>query len=410
MKRWSPALAITVLLAVACAPAPPERAPLPDVDEVLDPPAQCSFLVGEPQGVLVQEVIPDSAAEGLLLAGDIIVAFDDAPTPDSEALLSALSEKAAGDMVDVEFLRDDEATSSTVTLGENPDDSGQPRIGVMIRTQYQTVEAADVTDEVAPGPLTRPISIGGTIYLFDPTRTEWERTEVEVGDELTWVGTSSGIYVIEEGAITDLETGETIDHDGLEGWEPIRMIGSVGADLMLVVTQEVPEDPEQVAVGISRFDPATSTTKWVEPVLEGFGIPISALGSPDGALIVVVGVNEGGAEITGVDVWSADGTLLEQEDLVSLGTPVGWMDPDRILFRSGLELATLYTVADGGSEEVTLESAVGGLPLFPVGDGSSVLALDESSLMIEDLTRSGDLRLLAEDCPIGRVGDPGWDA
>jgi len=383
---------------------------LPEVDEVLDPPAQCSFLVGEPQGVLVQEVIPDSAAEGLLLAGDIIVAFDDAPTPDSEALLSALSEKTAGDMVDVEYLRDDEATSSTVILGANPDDSGQPRIGVMIRTQYQIVEAADVAGEVASGPMTRPISIGGTIYLFDPTRTEWERTDIEVADELNWVGTSSGIYVIEEGTITNLNTDETISHDRLEGWEPIRMIGSVGADLMLVVTQEVPENPEQVAVGISRFDPATSTTRWAEPVLDGFGIPISALGSPDGELIVVVGVSEGGAEITGVDVWTADGTPVEQEGLDTLGTPVGWMDAGRILFRSGVDLATLYTVADGGSEELTLETAVGGLPLFPVGDGSSVLALDERSLMLEDLTLSGEVRLLAEDCSIGRVGDPGWDA
>lgn len=377
---------------------------------MLDPPAQCSFQVGEPQGVLVQEVIPDSAAEGLLLAGDIIVAFDDAPTPDSEALLSALSEKTAGDMVDVEFLRDDETTISSVTLGANPDDSGQPRIGVMIRTQYQTVEAADVAGEVAPGPMTRPISIGGTIYLFDPTRTEWERTDVEVPDELNWVGTSSGIYVIEEGTITNLDTDQTISHDGLEGWEPIRMIGSVGADLMLVVTQDVPENPEQVAVGISRFDPATSTTLWAEPVLDGFGIPISALGSPDGELIVIVGVSEGGAEITGVDVWTADGTPVEQEGLDSLGTPVGWMDTERILFRSGLDLATLYTVSDGGSEEVTLESVVGGLPLFPVGDGSSVLVLDGASLMLEDLSLSGDLRLLAEDCPIGRVGDPGWGA
>lgn len=383
---------------------------MPEVDEVLDPPAQCSFLVGEPQGVLVQEVIPDSAAEGLLLAGDIIVAFDDAPTPDSEALLSALSEKTAGDMVDVEYLRDDEATSSTVILGANPDDSGQPRIGVMIRTQYQIVEAADVAGEVASGPMTRPISIGGTIYLFDPTRTEWERTDIEVADELNWVGTSSGIYVIEEGTITNLNTDETISHDRLEGWEPIRMIGSVGADLMLVVTQEVPENPEQVAVGISRFDPATSTTRWAEPVLDGFGIPISALGSPDGELIVVVGVSEGGAEITGVDVWTADGTPVEQEGLDTLGTPVGWMDAGRILFRSGVDLATLYTVADGGSEELTLETAVGGLPLFPVGDGSSVLALDERSLMLEDLTLSGEVRLLAEDCSIGRVGDPGWDA
>jgi hypothetical protein len=100
VNRRFPALLVTGILAFACAPTPPERAPLPGVDEVLDPPAQCTFLVGDPQGVLVQDVIPDSAAEGILLAGDIIIAFEDEPTPDSEALLAALSSRSDGDVVD----------------------------------------------------------------------------------------------------------------------------------------------------------------------------------------------------------------------------------------------------------------------------------------------------------------------
>ncbi len=377
---------------------------------MLDPPAQCTFLVGDPQGVLVQEVIPDSAADGLLLSGDVIVAFDNVATPDSEALLAALDEKSAGEIVELEILRDEEATRSTLTLGADPADASQPRIGVMIRTQYQTVEAPEVTTEVSRGPLTRPISIAGTIYLFDPVGSVWERTQLEVPDELNWVAATSGLYAIDEGTVTELETGEEISHDGFQGWEPIRMIGSVGPDLMLVVTQEVPDDPERVLVGISRFDPVAETTRWVQPVAGGFGIPISALGSPDGDSMVVVGVNEGGSEITGVDLWEGDGSVVDRLDPASLGTPVGWMDDQTVLFRSDAALAILLTVASGATEEVTLEAQVENLPLIPLGDGSSVLAVDGQALVLDDLTVSGDLRVLAENCAIGRIGESGWGA
>ncbi len=398
-------LIVTTLMVLSCASTPPEREALPDIEEALDGPAQCSFLVGEPEGVLVQEVTPNSAADGLLVVGDVIISFDDQPTPDSEALLAALGEKDAGEMVEVEVVRGDEETRQTLTLG---DDGGEPRIGVMIRTQYQSVEASEVDTEVDPGPYTRPISIASTIYLFDAGANVWERTDVDVPDELNWVATTSGLYGIEEEVITDLQNDEEIAYDGFEGWEPIRVIGSAGPDLVLVVTQEVPDDPERVAVGVARFDPFTTETRWAQPVVEGFGIPITAFGSPGGEAIVVVGVNEGGSEITGIDIWDGDGSPRGLEDLISLGTPVGWMDEESVLFRTETDVATDLTVASGDTEEITLETAISGLPLFPVGDSQSVLSIDSQSLVLEDLTRTGDLQVLAENCSIGRVGEPGW--
>lgn len=398
---------LTSVATLACAATPPERGSLPDVGEALDPPAQCGFLVGEPQGVLVQEVSPDSAADGLLIAGDVIVAFDDEPTPDSESLLAALREKDVGDVVELSVRRGDEETHQTLTLG---DASGEPRIGVMIRTQYHAVEAADVETEVQPGPLTRPISIAGLIYLFDAGSNVWERTDVEVAEEVNWVSTTAGLFAIQDEVITDLVTDEEVPHDGFQGWEPIRVIGSAGEDLLLVVTQEVPDEPERVAVGVSRFNPFTSETLWAQPVVDGFGIPISAWGSPDGEAIAVAGVNEGGSEITGIDVWDGDGVPAGMEDLVPLGTPVGWMDADSVLFRTDVAVASLLTVPGGNVEEIALEPTIGGLPLFPVGDGSGVLALDDQSLVLDDLTVTGDLKVLAENCSFERVGEPGWSA
>ena len=402
-------MAVLAILTFACAPTPPERSALPEVDEVLDPPAQCGFLVGDPQGVLVQEVVPASAAEGILLAGDVIVSFDDRPTPDSDALLTALSDRSAGDVVELGFLRDEKETRGTLTLGANPDDSdGDPRIGVMIRTQYQAVPASEATAELTPGPLTRPISIAGTIYLFDPGANSWEKTSLGVSDETNWVATTSGLYAIEGGVVTDLTNDEEIRHDGFEGWDPVRLIGSIGPDLMLVVTQDLDDGTGRVAVGISRFDPGSGATSWVEPVADGFGIPVFAMGSPDTASMVVVGVAAGGSDITGVEVWDAGGSASDLSDLVALGTPVGWMDEERVLFRTDVELATVLEVASGSTEQIVLESAVGGIPLFPVGDSRSVLAVDGQALLLEDLTVTGDLRVLAENCTFGRVGEPGW--
>lgn len=405
MKTRIAALLVVMLVGVACAQTPPDRDALPSVEEALEPPAQCSFFLGEPQGVLVQEVSPDSAADGLLIAGDVIVAFDNEPTPDSTALLAALDEKEAGDVVEIEVMRGDEETQQTITLG---DDGGEPRIGVSIRTQYQTVEADDIDTEITSGPMVRPISIGGTVYLFDPSSRTWERTDIEVADELNWVSAGSGIYAIEGDSITDVESGDVVSDDGFDDWEPIRIIGSAGDDLILVVTQEVPEDPERVAVGVSRFNPVSGRTAWVEPVIDGFGIPISALGSPDAEQIVVVGVDEGGTEIMGIDVWSGDGVAQGMEGLVDLGTPVGWTDDETVLFRTEAETGSLLTVPGGEIEEITLEAAIGGLPLFPVGDGRTVLAIDGRTLVLDDLTLAGDFQVLAENCSVSRIGEPGW--
>jgi hypothetical protein len=96
------------------------------------------------------------------------------------------------------------------------------------------------------------------------------------------------------------------------------------------------------------------------------------------------------------------------EDLVPLGTPVGWMDDDTVLFRTEVETGSLLEVPGGDVEEITLEGALEGLPLFPVGDAANVLALDDRTLVLDDLSLSGDFQVLAEDCSVTRVGEPGW--
>jgi hypothetical protein len=356
----------------------------------------------------VEEVIPDAAADGLLAVGDVIVAAGGTDTPDAAALLSALEPTSPGDLIDLDYLRDGSESTTTLTLGANPDDPDRPMIGIMIRTDYESIPAADAQGPVTPGPTIRPLTIGETIYLLDPLTAAWEPTGVSVPDEMLWVSTGSAFYGAEDTAIIDLETGEEVEHDGVEGWEVTRAIGSIGGDLLLVVTRPLEEDPDQVALSVARLDPVTGTTVWVIPVLAGFGIPVAALSAPGGEHTLLVGVNEDGSELMGVQVWDGDGNDVGVEGLVDLGTPIGWLDPGTVMLRSDGGIANLVTISSGEPEQATIDPQLSELPLFAVGDGRSLLAIDGQTLVLDDLDTETEVRTLAQDCRFVRIGEPGW--
>jgi hypothetical protein len=400
-------VSITVL-ASACAQTPPERSSLPEVGEVLDPPAQCAFLLGEPQGVLITDVAADSAAEGILLEGDVITAIEGQPTTDADTLIEVMTGTAPGDVVRVDYNRDDAEGSATLTLGANPEDPDRAVIGVMITTQYQAVAAGEATGPVEPSLSARPISIGDSIYLHDPIPITWEKTDITVDSGVEWYSTTSGIYSMEAGVMSDHLAEEEVEPGPFQQWDLVRAVGSIGPDLIVVVTQPVPGDPGRVTVGISRFDPVELEAIWAEPLISGFGIPIQAYGSPDQERVVLTGISEDGSEITGVQIWDGDGFDTGLDDLTSLGTPLGWLDEGSVLFRSDDVVATRLQVGDGESEQLMIDTRLSDLPIFPVGDGHSVLAIDGRSLILDDLEGEGEARTLARDCSIVRVGEPGW--
>ncbi len=403
-------LVVTALILAGCAPTPPVRVSLPDLESALPPPVECTFLIGSPLGVLVEEVIPDSAAAGILEVGDVIVAADGTDTPDSAALLVVLGSKTPGDLIEIDYVRDGSEQTSTISLGANPDEPARPMIGIMIRTEYESVPARETEGSIDPGPTVRPISIGSDLYLLDPGTPDWERTALTPPDDLLWASTGSDIYVVDEGMIRSIAEEAEVPHDGLEGWDPARAIGSIGDDLLLVVTRPVADNPEEVTLAVARLDPSSGTTSWVIPLLAGTGIPVSALNSPDRTHFLLIGVNEDGTEITSAWVWDQDGEDLGLEDLQDFGTPIGWMDDSTLLFRSEGGTGNLVAVPSGEPEQVSLDPQLATLPLFAVGDGHSVLAVDGQNLVIDDIDTDTEVRTLAADCVFGRVGEPGWSA
>ncbi len=402
---------LTAVLLGACMAAPPERGSLPDVGEALDPPLACAFFVGPPQGVSVAEVLNDTGADGVLEAGDVITSINGAETIDQEALRDALAEESVGDSIHLELLRDGTEATADMVLGPNPDDPERPYMGVMIRTAYERLEPADAEDVIPDVDTARAVAVGGVLYGVEPGEVLWSNTGVGISDEINWVATSESVYSLgtgDEKVLTDLISGEVIDYPVVDGWAPARLIGSIDDDILLAVTQEVPDQPELVAVATSRVDPGTGVTEWIEPISDGFGVPVTAWASPDGKFITIGGIEADTAALTGVDMLTSDGVTAGLDDLLALGTPIGWLDEKTAVFRTSATTVSKVNAVTGNVTEVTLDDALEGVPLYAVADGHSVLAVSDRSLLLDDLTTDSELRVLAENCSIGRVGDTGW--
>jgi hypothetical protein len=212
----------------------------------------------------------------------------------------------------------------------------------------------------------------------------------------------------EERVLTDLLTDVVVSYPVADGWTPARLIGAIDDDLLMAVTQDVPDQPELVAVAFSRFDPETGVTEWVEPLSEGFGVPVSGWGSPGSDFITVAGVETADATLTGAELVTSDGATAGLDDLLDLGTPIGWLDNETAVFRTSPTSLSTVNAMTGEIDEITIDPALEGIPLYAVADGHSVLAVNHRSLLLDDLTTASEMRVLAENCSIGRIGDPGW--
>lgn len=83
-------------------------------------------------GALVAEVQEGSAGEGIVEAGDIIVALDGAEIQFTEELITAVRARGIGDTVTLTVSRGNELQDVAVTLGESETDPGLPIIGIAV--------------------------------------------------------------------------------------------------------------------------------------------------------------------------------------------------------------------------------------------------------------------------------------
>jgi putative serine protease PepD len=87
------------------------------------------------EGALVVTLVPGTpAANAGLQEGDIITAIDRTSIDDSHNLTDVIQQYQPGDRVTVQFLRNGAEQTVRVELGTNPDNAGQPYLGIYYRT------------------------------------------------------------------------------------------------------------------------------------------------------------------------------------------------------------------------------------------------------------------------------------
>jgi hypothetical protein len=409
MRRILPSL---LLVATACVAQPPERSPLPDVGEVVPEPIGCQVSVGEPSGVKVVSVLPDTPAVGVFQEQDLIIEIDGTAIDTRPALFELMNGYAPGDTIEITYIRGDDTMTDSVTLTANPSDGTRPLIGLTLLTAFTTISLEEANDIVEPSRAARPLDVGGQIYLFDPLANTWQPLGISPPDDARWASTSTGIYSVtgtDTVQILDLITGGTIEDDGFEGWELRRLMGAVGDDLIVLITSEVLDQPGFINLAIAGFDPLSAETLWISPISTTFGVPVSAIGSLDDSAFLLIGVGAETGEESGFAVYNSRGMPQEATISLELGEPIGWFDVQSMAFQTGEDMITVANLIDGSSTTYPLpQGLIGASAVATVGDGQHIIAISGRNLMLHDLANAGDSQPVATNCAVGQTGDPGW--
>ena len=97
-------------------------------------------------GALVIETVPDSAADGVLVTDDVIIAIDGTEVAFRSDVIDALAEKEIGDAVTLTVQRvvegsdDIEVIDVDIVLGAHTDDADRPMVGVLLDNSPPIVE------------------------------------------------------------------------------------------------------------------------------------------------------------------------------------------------------------------------------------------------------------------------------
>lgn len=110
--------------------------------------------LGEPvmYDVLVDEVQPETPADGVLQAGDMLVEVNGNPIPDYRAVQQAMGKVEPGDDVTVVVERDGQRTAETMTTTKSPDDPDRAFLGVLLGLGLNSPVEVDLQLDNVGGP------------------------------------------------------------------------------------------------------------------------------------------------------------------------------------------------------------------------------------------------------------------
>lgn len=409
-------VSILVVLVAACAgQTPPPRTPLPNAADVVPLPVSCGFQVGEGLGVNIDDVIPDSGADGVLAIGDLLVAVNGEGIANADQLRAALGRQEVGDTVMVDVIRGGEEVTSEIRLGPNPEAPERPMLGVMIVTAFDRLAPDEVGTDVTSGALARAVGIGSSVYVLDPVTGNWASLGVDVPDE-AWVAAGRAILTLEnpttpDSALVDTVSGDRLVFD-LGDWWAVNILGSLASDTVLSVARPVPGEGSLVEVAVVVIDFHERAVEWIWQIDQPIGIPVATFPSPDGSRLLVAGQDQEDDVLRYTVLSAANGFPMTSSDALAgaEGTAaLGWFDDKSFLTSTGTGSLVLVDGAGGVTTEAALPAAAGQVTrLTTVGDGVHLLAESGSSLIKLDLSGTTEIRTLADHCQVGLIGSLGW--
>ncbi len=462
LRTWS-VLAALAAAGAACGISSPERGPLqvpdrvtPDRINPTDPEAvfagrgECLLAVGA--GVKVLEVLPDTAAQQVLQAGDVVTGVNGMAVGSLESLLSITSGMQVGARVDVTGLRGGEPFTAGISLGPAPENPARPIVGFIPETKLEAASPADLSPvRAAPAAdraseaYSRPVVLGGRILRFNPLDSSWHQYPgiptsrmAGLGAELYTLAVSDHpralLRIGEEHEVVAFDQTPDIPGLGAASGEMVfeAVLGSVGR--LLLISARMSEAPAAAADDdsaqaggagltylIAGADPVAGEIAWARPLpLSPQGFPWTAVAgyrSPAGDLALVGMAEEDPAlsartAVLTYLVMDELGRALPRpglEDLAAAGVVTGWYDDDSLLY---VEPAAVPRVAtwtfDSGEHELLLtvaEEEARDLRLVtPVGDGRHLLRIGDGGVAMIDGEQRSVVRPAVSGCSYSPIG------
>ena len=413
--RRSLRLSLVLVVLTACVgQSPPERTPLPDAATIIPEPEECQLLVGEGQGVRIEEIIAESGADGVLEVGDLLVSVNDQAVASATDLRQILAEQDVGETITVTVEREGTELDESIDLGPNPDAPDRPLLGVMITTAFTELAPVDLEEStLTGGNFARPVSIAGELYAFDPLEVEWTSLGATTPTE-NWIVTGDRVLFLQDrdqpgSALIDSANEEQLVFE-IGDWNGSNLLGTLDDRVIVSVTRPVEGSDEQVEVAVMLVDFGARNAEWIWQVTADSGIPLASYPSPSGAQILLVGENPESGEIHHT-LLSAEGARTGSAAVPAGFVGLGWFDEQRILV--GGDAQGLHIVDLGGADPVVLEVPPVLTALrrvWPVGDGEHVLGESGNALVRFSTDPDAEVRTLLDNCVINQIGDLGWSA
>jgi hypothetical protein len=404
-----------VLVLVACGQAPPPRDTLPEAEIVVPEPQTCVVLIGESLGVAIEDVIADTAADGVLLSGDVLVSVDGEEVTSAMVLREILATRAVGDSVSIVVRRDGDEMSKEVVLGANPDAPDRPMLGVLVTTAFERIPPTELETETDRGfasDFARATSIAGQMYAFDPIAGSWKSLDFATPAQ-TWAVIGDRILTLEnpntaDSALVDHVNGEELLFE-VAGWNGSQILGTLDDGVVTAVTRPVEGEADLVQVAVMLVDFIGRTAVWIWPASPELGLPVASFPSPDKSRLLIVGQDQETSEFRHTVLLATGQVQVEALTSPAGAIALGWYDDETILVGSDLGGLALVDIGSDESTVVELPAAIATIRrAWPVGDGIHLLAETGASLVRFERDGGEEIRTLADNCQLELLGDPGF--